>query len=600
MEVNNVAEAVAAHVRGRAHDRAAAAFALEEDLPAGPMPESPEALFYPQAVDQRGPGYEAVEVKKFFDRAYAAAPCLLRLAAREFQGVRLVVAGGFCLSVLQGQPVKDMDVFLIVDSGVPTSYLDKCCRDAAAALKPHRCVYRRGVLELWLPAPPHRVQFILRPYDSMSTLLNSFDLAASGMGFDGKKLWVTPASLWCTRARVCPLNPEFRSPSFELRAEKYFRLKGYALAVPGALAELGAARTLVCGVRDPNKPSLIIEVARDLGQNAFAARACVDGGPLWQYFGEVAGAPGPSNAARLPLREKYDQETRFNVEKILRALHDGTPFNEINWLVSMKSVSRQVTVRDVFKKANFDGNLSVQDFVVEQLKTYRGLNIRRLFSLYPAGYVRAVLGSHLSEQAPALRGLTPEEQAASRRLSDRSYGGNYANLSDAQMIKSLTGFLIENRSRAVDLFVLPGNDSTSSFVPQPTPVGEWLRALPGAPPAPALPDVPKAPGVVFNYGSEDLFKTYLKLAEAARSRPYHPPAVRALRQMRELLKEFETRAGDTPWRVHEIRRTIFECEQLYCSVSTETLDVLAKMMYGRLEADPGSLESAWNAAWAWA
>lgn len=600
MDVNNVNEAIAAHIRGRVYDQDAAAFVLEEDLPAGPMPASPEALFYPQAVEQRGPGYEAVAVKSFLDRAYAAAPCLLRLVAREFKGVRLVVAGGFCLSVLQGQPVKDMDVFLIAESGTPVRYLDKCCREAAALLNPLRCTYRRGVLELRLADPPYRVQFILRPYDSMSTLLNSFDLAASGVGFDGQKLWVTPASLWCTRARVCPLNPEFRSPSFEQRAEKYFRRKGYALAVPGALAELGAARTLVCGVCDPNKPSLIIEVTRELAQNAFAARACVDGGPLWQYFGEVAGSPMASNAVRPSLREKYDKCTQFNVEKILHAIRNDTPFGEINWLIKNGRIGRQAVFRDVLRGIkSFSCVYDIQNYVVEQLKIYRGLNIRKLLSLYSSDYVRKVLCSHLSNLALEQIDMSLEER--SECLKIRGPGGNYTNFVDMNTIEKLSAFIIEHKDHAVDLFVTPGNDSTSSFVPQPTPVAEWLRALPGAPPALALPDAPEAPDTDWTaYSKPDqLIEAFKKYEADTWKCLYDPSAVVALKQMRRILEALCAYGKEvSEWRLYGFRLNVFEREQSYCSVSAKTLDVVAKMLYGRAEADPESLASAWNAAWA--
>lgn len=75
------------------------------------------------------------------------------------------------------------------------------------------------------------VQVILRYYPSVSSILYSFDLPASAVGFDGKEVWFTSLSRVAYETGVMVINPHRRSPTFEYRLSKYFG-RGFAIGLP--------------------------------------------------------------------------------------------------------------------------------------------------------------------------------------------------------------------------------------------------------------------------------------------------------------------------------------------------------------------------------
>lgn len=76
-----------------------------------------------------------------------------------------------------------------------------------------------------------KTQIILRKYVSISALLHSFDIGPSCVAYDGCRTWLTTLGVHATCHSVSVVNPQYRSPSYEKRLQKYFT-RGYALLMP--------------------------------------------------------------------------------------------------------------------------------------------------------------------------------------------------------------------------------------------------------------------------------------------------------------------------------------------------------------------------------
>ncbi len=289
-------------------------------------------------------------------------------------------------------------------------------------------------------------QIILRPYASVSQLLNSFDLPASGVAFDGQRVWVAPASHWCLRHMVCPLNSLYRSPSFERRAEKYFASKGFALAVP--TAPVGAGALLLCGpgARREGEPVLAIRVRERLGENLYRASVGLLDPVPWSYF-----QPGPNPSAdRLTTSLNYLKYIGY------------PPLKDVIAALESKMEVPPIPV-PLYNRNGLDLNVHVKIDVYKVLGHHMTVNLNRLNRCL------------FNEDVP-------------RYFEDVLYGTDKVA---SEYQARLTGdIVVPLRS----YWVLPASaaEATSSFVPLPVAPEEWVRDGPrlrarDGPQAPRIP-----------------------------------------------------------------------------------------------------------------
>lgn len=434
--------ALEAHRLGRASDPRAAAYPVDA-LECGGYPKaSPIPLFLPCEEPPAVPRLALAETLRGLVRSCAGV--------NLFGGdqLRLVVAGGACVDAALGRPIKDLDLFVIDERPVEQleAALEKTLRPLRQAAK--FCTIRKGVLSFKLEnGYPHvPVQVILRPYASMSELLNSFDLPASGVGFDGDRVWVTPASHWCLANRVCPLNSEYRSPSFERRAEKYFKIKGFGLAVPADPA--AAAGGVRCG--PAGGPTLALAPVRWLGGNRFVARAGVADGIPWSYF-----TPDEPEDDAVSARCRMARMNYCLYKEIMLALRAGAPLPPV-CLMRWHSDS-------LFPKAL--QSYQLLDVAEFQSRQNRDINVGRV--------LRALLPEDLSEYFAGCRLESPFNPVMERYKKEFE-----ARLGESAPLQS---YWVVPAGRA---------EATSSFEPQPMPAGEWARALPAGWAAAATGEAP--------------------------------------------------------------------------------------------------------------
>jgi hypothetical protein len=77
-----------------------------------------------------------------------------------------------------------------------------------------------------------RIQFILRLFDNISSILNTFDIDCCCVGFDGKSVFMTGRAKFAITNRINVVDLALRGDAFESRLIKYAE-RGFALAIPG-------------------------------------------------------------------------------------------------------------------------------------------------------------------------------------------------------------------------------------------------------------------------------------------------------------------------------------------------------------------------------
>ena len=75
------------------------------------------------------------------------------------------------------------------------------------------------------------IQFILRLYNTKSSILHGFDLGSSAVGFDGKNVYFTTLSKFCYENMVNIIDCTRRSTTYEHRLIKYFNY-GFDIIMP--------------------------------------------------------------------------------------------------------------------------------------------------------------------------------------------------------------------------------------------------------------------------------------------------------------------------------------------------------------------------------
>jgi len=76
-----------------------------------------------------------------------------------------------------------------------------------------------------------KYQIILRAYPSVSALIHAFDVPSACIAYDGTTAHMTTLGAYAQAYRVNLANPRYRSTTYEIRLEKYYK-RGYALGLP--------------------------------------------------------------------------------------------------------------------------------------------------------------------------------------------------------------------------------------------------------------------------------------------------------------------------------------------------------------------------------
>lgn len=207
---------------------------------------------------------------------------ILRNANTSGSPIRFVVAGGMAASPLfkglgTGSEPSDCDVFVVAPETVTETQLWtrlhhvtnamltelKTLGDAEDWIRGVDEILADGVLTVRFfyndPDAYYRrfrsakkvyeVQFILRKYPDVGTILHGFDIPSAAIATDGEHVWLTVAAAASHRTGVTLADPSRRSTTFERRLAKYVK-KGHGLLFVGLPEPIEAGRKYSFGMED--------------------------------------------------------------------------------------------------------------------------------------------------------------------------------------------------------------------------------------------------------------------------------------------------------------------------------------------------------------
>jgi hypothetical protein len=158
------------------------------------------------------------------------------------------IAGGSLFSILFGQSVKDIDVFVYgVDETEAKKYTREFVecyqREYAREEYPQTCEFTRTenaitVTKYWQNGHTGRrkksdIQIILRLYKTLSQIPHGFDLDSSCFVSDGHTIWTTDRGMYFLQTGCNTVNFDRLSPSYEHRLSKYGAQRGVPVFIPG-------------------------------------------------------------------------------------------------------------------------------------------------------------------------------------------------------------------------------------------------------------------------------------------------------------------------------------------------------------------------------
>lgn len=193
--------------------------------------------------DQLRPAHDFPPIAEIRERIRALVPAdepLFPLPAN------VIAAGGAVSAAIGGgDAVDDLDLFVYgldpSDEGALWAKAQEVLAHLAARYTIRSVLAVAGLLTVWAGSRSCtdrtcercsvKIQLILRAYPSVSAILHAFDLASSAVAFDGTDVLTTALGAYAHLYRVNPVNPAYRSTSYEHRLTKYFR-RGFGLALP--------------------------------------------------------------------------------------------------------------------------------------------------------------------------------------------------------------------------------------------------------------------------------------------------------------------------------------------------------------------------------
>ncbi len=169
-------------------------------------------------------GYEPDEIKNFKKLFYK------QIHLDDFNWDNVVVAGGSISSILNGNSINDIDLFLYhltpedADLKVEEiiNFIDK-------KYSIERVVQSKNCITIILD--DFNFQIIYRIYQSVSEILYGFDLGSSAVAFNGKNLSFSVLGKFAFEYCANIIDTTRRSKSYEHRIEKYLR-RGFNVIMP--------------------------------------------------------------------------------------------------------------------------------------------------------------------------------------------------------------------------------------------------------------------------------------------------------------------------------------------------------------------------------
>lgn len=163
------------------------------------------------------------------------------------------------------------------------------------------------------------VQFILRRYPDLGSLLHAFDISSGAIATDGTDVWMTRGCALAHATGICPVDFRRRSLSFETRLAKYWqRGHGYVFA--------GAPWTLALGTnRLGEDGDLEVHVAATRGTTQAVVSSMVSKHPTSDYVTSTTsirrGEWGPGDTGDDARKRRVDKATCENAKGGYSGLH---------------------------------------------------------------------------------------------------------------------------------------------------------------------------------------------------------------------------------------------------------------------------------------
>ena len=182
-------------------------------------------------------GRKELKVSSIFDRI------------ADFSRGEIVLAGGSLISFLAGDPrlPEDLDFFITTkDEENATAHIDylmknyKIFRMRDRKLNVISGDYQkitRSENAITIGRSKLKLQVILRLYNCPSEVVHGFDLDASGVLYDGKKLWATERAAYALKNKINFFDFDRMSPTYGYRLAKYAS-RGFEVWLPDLDPEL--------------------------------------------------------------------------------------------------------------------------------------------------------------------------------------------------------------------------------------------------------------------------------------------------------------------------------------------------------------------------
>ena len=168
------------------------------------------------------------EVDKFTRTFYKLFPIF-----RDIDFSNILIAGGCISSILSGDTyVKDIDVFFY--GLTPSQCTEKLKRITGMYFKDTHFVKNRYVITYHYKIKEYQytpIQFIFRCYKSISEILHGFDIGASAIGFDGRRLLTTRIGHAAIKHGFNIVDVTKLSASYHYRLVKYNK-RGFGIILP--------------------------------------------------------------------------------------------------------------------------------------------------------------------------------------------------------------------------------------------------------------------------------------------------------------------------------------------------------------------------------
>lgn len=146
----------------------------------------------------------------------------------------IMIAGGFCCSILLDLPVNDIDLFVHSLKKSDANYLiydtiNIIINNTNKLNKTYKIINSQNSLTIIVDNI--KIQIIYRLYKSKSEILHGFDLGSSAVGFDGKKIYLTSLGKFSYEYGYNIIDLTRRSTTYEKRLLKYLE-RGFGIIMP--------------------------------------------------------------------------------------------------------------------------------------------------------------------------------------------------------------------------------------------------------------------------------------------------------------------------------------------------------------------------------